>query len=42
MKTLFIDGHVWDGDAGSRFEGELLVAGDRIEAVSRGRGLTPA
>jgi imidazolonepropionase-like amidohydrolase len=36
MKTLFVNGHIWDGNAEARFEGELLVDGARIEAVSRG------
>jgi imidazolonepropionase-like amidohydrolase len=38
LKTLFVNVHVWDGDADVRFEGELLVAGPQIEAVSRRRG----
>jgi hypothetical protein len=33
MKTLFVNGHIWDGIADARFEGELLVADARIEAV---------
>ena len=41
MKTLFVNGHIWDGNVDARFEGELLVAGARIEAVSRGHGELP-
>jgi imidazolonepropionase-like amidohydrolase len=35
MKTLFTKGYVWDGSAEARFQGEVLVSGNRIEAVSR-------
>ena len=38
MKTLFVNGHVWDGDSENRFEADLLVDGNRIESVSRRRG----
>ena len=41
MKTLFVYGHIWDGNVDARFEGELLVSGARIEAVSRGHGELP-
>ncbi len=35
MKTLFTKGYVWDGSAEARFQGEVLVSGNRIAAVSR-------
>ena len=35
MKTLFTKAYVWDGSAEARFQGEVLVSGNRIEAVSR-------
>lgn len=38
MKTLFTNGHVWDGNAEARFQGEVLVSANRIEAVGRGWG----
>lgn len=40
MKTLFTNGSVWDGN-GDAFEGEVLVSGNRIEAVGRGWGKLP-
>jgi imidazolonepropionase-like amidohydrolase len=36
--TLFMNGHVWDGIGDARYAAELLVRGDRIEAVSRKPG----
>ena len=36
MKILFTNGYIWDGAADARFKGEVLVAENRIEAVSRG------
>jgi imidazolonepropionase-like amidohydrolase len=35
MKTLFINGYIWDGESPERCRAEVLVSGQRIEAVSR-------
>lgn len=34
MKTLFVNGHIWDGESRGRTRGEVLVSGQRIGAVS--------
>lgn len=34
MKTLFVNGHVWDGEAPARKRAEVLVSDQRIEAIS--------
>lgn len=41
MKTLFVNAHIWDGDAAARFAGEVLIEGHRIAAVSRSPGVLP-
>lgn len=41
MKTLFTNANIWDGNAEAAFPGETLVSGNRIEAVSHGRGELP-
>jgi len=39
MKTLIVNGSIWDGSGDAAYDGELLIAEDgRIEAVARGRG----
>ena len=42
MKTLIVNGSIWDGSGSAPFAGELLVDGQRIEAVARGTGRIPA
>jgi imidazolonepropionase-like amidohydrolase len=37
-KTLFTGARIWDASGAPPFEGEVLVEGERIRAVSRGRG----
>lgn len=34
MKTLFLNGQLWDGDAPARRRADVLVSGARIEAIS--------
>jgi imidazolonepropionase-like amidohydrolase len=38
MKTLFVNGHLWDGESNARVRAEVLVAGNRIEGVSEHTG----
>jgi len=33
MKTLFVNGHIWDGDASARRPADVLIEGQRIVAV---------
>ena len=42
MKTLMVNARIWDGSGASAYPGELLVDGDRIEAVAHGAGKLPA
>jgi imidazolonepropionase-like amidohydrolase len=41
MKTLFVNGLVWDGDAAQAVRGEVLVDGQKISAVSTQPGSLP-
>jgi imidazolonepropionase-like amidohydrolase len=34
LKTLFVNGHVWDGEASARKRADVLISGQRIEAIS--------
>jgi imidazolonepropionase-like amidohydrolase len=38
MKTLIVNGNVWDGSGAAPYAGEVLVDGTRIEAIARGTG----
>ena len=40
-KTLFVGATVWDASGAAPFEGDVLVEGNRISAVSKGRGQLP-
>ncbi|HSW11876.1 MAG TPA: amidohydrolase family protein [Solimonas sp.] len=40
-KTLFAGAKVWDASGAAPFEGDVLVEGNRVRAVSRGRGQIP-
>ncbi|MGE0386348.1 MAG: amidohydrolase family protein [Gammaproteobacteria bacterium] len=40
-RILFARGHYWDGEANARVAGEVLIAGNRIEAVSDRPGALP-
>ena len=42
MKTLIVNAQVWDGSGTPAHPGELLIDGNRIEAVARGSGVLPA
>jgi imidazolonepropionase-like amidohydrolase len=42
MKTLIVNGSIWDGSGSAAYAGELLIDGQRIEAVARGTGRIPA
>ena len=42
MKTLIVNGRLWDGSGSAAYDGELLVDGNRIEAVAHGTGRIPA
>ena len=35
---LFRDVEIWDGEGDDRYPGEVLVVGNRIAKVARGRG----
>ena len=36
MKTLIVNAKIWDGSGAAAYTGELLIDGQRIDAVSRG------
>lgn len=38
MKTLIVNGSIWDGSGSAAFAGEVLIDGKRIEAIARGTG----
>ncbi|MDP9142792.1 MAG: amidohydrolase family protein [Pseudomonadota bacterium] len=40
-KTLFVGAKVWDASGAAPFEGDVLVDGNRISAVTKGRGQIP-
>lgn len=40
-KTLFTGAKIWDATGAAPFEGDVLVEGNRIQAVARGRGELP-
>ncbi len=40
-KTLFAGASIWDASGAVPFEGDVLVEGNRIRAVTRGRGHAP-
>jgi imidazolonepropionase-like amidohydrolase len=42
MKTLIVNGSIWDGSGDEAYAGEVLIAGRHIEAVTRGTGRLPA
>jgi imidazolonepropionase-like amidohydrolase len=41
MKILFVNGHYWDGVADARVKGEVLVSGNRVEAIAAQPGILP-
>jgi imidazolonepropionase-like amidohydrolase len=41
MKILLTNGHVWDGEADARYRADILVSGNRIEAIAKGSGELP-
>ncbi|HKY90390.1 MAG TPA: amidohydrolase family protein, partial [Nevskiaceae bacterium] len=41
-RTLFVGAKVWDATGAAPFEGDVLVEGNRVKAVARGRGAIPA
>ncbi len=40
-KTLFVGARIWDASGAAPFEGDVLVEGNRISAVTKGRGQIP-
>jgi imidazolonepropionase-like amidohydrolase len=42
MKTLIVNGEIWDGTGDAPYAGEVLVSGRHIEAVARGTGHIPS
>jgi imidazolonepropionase-like amidohydrolase len=36
MKILLTKGYVWDGEADARYRADILVSGNRIEAIAKG------
>lgn len=42
MKTLIVNGNIWDGSGDAPYAGEVLVSGRHIEAVVHGTGRIPA
>src|SRR5689334_22869523 len=40
-RTLFVGAKVWDATGAAPFEGDVLVEGNRVKTVSRGRGSLP-
>ena len=38
MKTLIVNGSVWDGSGSAAYAGEVLIDGQHIQAVARGTG----
>jgi imidazolonepropionase-like amidohydrolase len=41
-KTLFVGARVWDASGAAPYEGDVLVEGNRISAVAKGRGQLPS
>ena len=41
MKYLLKNGRIYDGTGGDAFQGDILICGDRIEAVGEGLAWTP-
>lgn len=37
-RTLFVGARIWDASGAAPFEGDVLVEGNRVKAVARGRG----
>ena len=42
MRTLIVNGSIWDGSGSAAYAGEVLVNGSHIETVARGTGRIPA
>ncbi len=38
MKTLIVNGSIWDGSGSAAYAGDVLIDGQRIEAIARGTG----
>jgi imidazolonepropionase-like amidohydrolase len=40
-KTLFVGAKIWDASGAAPFDGDVLVEGNRVRTVARGRGQVP-